>query len=224
MINQSKSCDEKGTLFYQTHSPYARKVLVLMHELNIAHQYDVIHHETSPMLDNNDVFEQNPLGKVPVLISDEDVIFDSKVIGHYLLAGKHSTSVIHDLKSQQLEALADSLMDVGIICRWEMERRPTQYRYKDFYVGHLKKIHRSLDWLTTQSFTDDVSIGHIACACAMEWLVFRELIQIEKFPIIANWLHAFSQRESMQKTQYTGYTDDGFKVEGLIEQARQSHW
>lgn len=224
MTKLPKRPDVTGTLFYQTHSPYARKVLVLMHELDIAHQYDVVHHETSPMLDNNAVFEQNPLGKVPVLIRGEEVVFDSKVIGRYLLTLNNATFVTHDLNSQQLEALADSLMDIGILCRWEMERRPSQYRYKDFYLGNLKKIHRSLGWLNKQRFTNNISIGHIAIACALEWLVFRELVEIEKYPEIATWLHSFSQRQSMQKTQYSGYTDDGLKIDGLIEKARQTHW
>jgi len=35
-------------LLYQTHSPYARKVLVAAHELGLQHRIEVIHHDTSP--------------------------------------------------------------------------------------------------------------------------------------------------------------------------------
>jgi glutathione S-transferase len=55
-------------LFYQTHSPHARKVLVMAHEVGLADRIEVIHQETSPMVRNDAVFAQNPLGKVPVLV------------------------------------------------------------------------------------------------------------------------------------------------------------
>ena len=49
-------------LLYQTHSPYARKALVFAHEAGIADQIEVIHHETSPLRRNEEVFAANPLG------------------------------------------------------------------------------------------------------------------------------------------------------------------
>ena len=72
-------------LLYQTHSGYARKVLVMAHEIGIADQMEVVHHETSPTRRNETVFAANPLGKVPVLICDDGlVLFDSIVICEYL--------------------------------------------------------------------------------------------------------------------------------------------
>ena len=55
-------------LLYQTHSPYARKALVFAHEAGLARQIEVVHHETSPTRRNEQVFAENPLGKVPVLL------------------------------------------------------------------------------------------------------------------------------------------------------------
>ena len=73
------------TLLYQTHSPFARKALVFAHEAGLADQITVVHHETSPVVRNETVFAQNPLGKVPVLLRDgKPPIFDSDVICAYL--------------------------------------------------------------------------------------------------------------------------------------------
>src|SRR5439155_17400727 len=58
-------------LFYQTHSPYARKVLVMAHEVGLAERMEVIHQETSPVVRNDAVFALNPLGKVPVLVTGD---------------------------------------------------------------------------------------------------------------------------------------------------------
>ena len=72
-------------LLYQTHSPYARKVLVLAYEVGLQDRLTVIHHETSPTRRNEAVFDLNPLGKVPVLICDDGIaLFDSNVICEYL--------------------------------------------------------------------------------------------------------------------------------------------
>src|SRR6218665_3444353 len=68
-------------LFYQTHSPYARKVLVLAHELEIASRLDGIHHETTPTNPNTTIYKVNPLGKVPVLVMPNgEALLDSMVI------------------------------------------------------------------------------------------------------------------------------------------------
>ena len=87
-------------LLYQTHSPYARKVLVAAHEMGIAQELEVIHHETSPLLRNDAVFALNPLGKVPVLIdADGTVVFDSDVICEFLDRrhdGRQTPPALHD--------------------------------------------------------------------------------------------------------------------------------
>jgi glutathione S-transferase len=72
-------------LLYQTHSAFARKVLAFAYETDLAKQIEVIHHETSPTARNEQVFKQNPLGKVPVLIRPGlTPLFDSDVICAYL--------------------------------------------------------------------------------------------------------------------------------------------
>lgn len=47
-------------LLYQTHSPFARKVLVFAHEIGLADQIEIVHHETSPTQRNLEVSALNP--------------------------------------------------------------------------------------------------------------------------------------------------------------------
>jgi glutathione S-transferase len=80
-------------MLYQTHSAFARKVLVFAYETDLAKQIEVIHYEISPTARNEGVFKQNPLGKVPVLLRPGlTPLFDSDVICAYLdtLHGGHS--------------------------------------------------------------------------------------------------------------------------------------
>jgi glutathione S-transferase len=140
-------------LLYQTHSPYARKVLVAAHEMGLQQRLCVVHHETSPTRRNEEVFALNPLGKVPVLICDDGaVLFDSNVICEYL-DGLHANAPLipaeprlrwHALKMQ---ALAQGMADAGIAARWEAARRPAQLRWPAMHDGQIQKIAQACDLL-----------------------------------------------------------------------------
>src|SRR4051794_19087231 len=106
-------------LLYQTHSPYARKVLVLAYEVGLRDRLTVVHHETSPTRRNEAVFALNPLGKVPVLICDDgNALFDSNVICEYL-DGLHAGARVIPSEPQlrfaalKMQALAQGIADAG---------------------------------------------------------------------------------------------------------------
>jgi len=209
-------------LLYQTHSPYARKVLVLAHEIGLADRLEVIHHETSPTLRNEEVFQVNPLGKVPVLVLDDGTtLFDSNVICEYLDGLHDGVKVIPSesrvrFLSLRLQALAQGVCDAGIAVRSETVRRPESYRYPAIRDGHTQKLIASYDFLereVTAGFNGSgihhVDIGQIALATALSWLEFRGLPDFETGrPHLSAWYRAFLQRPSMLATPLTGETHD----------------
>lgn len=203
-------------LLYQTHSPYARKVLAVAHELRIAERLEVIHHETSPMLRNETVFEANPLGKVPVLICDDGLIlFDSCVICEYL-DGLHSGPRLIPAHGRErflalrLQAIAQGIVDAGIAVRWETERRPVERRWKAMADGQSEKLLASYDFVEREvDFDGPLDIGKIALATALSWIDFRKLPSFkENRPRLTNWYDVFGRRSSMQATDYSGETRD----------------
>ena len=140
-------------LLYQTHSPYARKVLVMAHETGLQDRLTVIHHETSPTRRNEDVFALNPLGKVPVLICDDStVLFDSNVICEYL-DGMHANARVIPVeprlrfKALKMQALAQGIADAGIAARWEAQRRPDHLRWPTMHDAQVQKIAAACDFL-----------------------------------------------------------------------------
>lgn len=203
-------------LLYQTHSPFARKVLVFAHEAGLADQIDVIHHETSPTNRNDEVFAVNPLGKVPVLITGQgEAIFDSRVICTYLDTYNSGPKLIPaesnaNIEALRLEALADGLSEVGILVRWESIRRPEHLRYKPFLDGQLNKLAAGYDYIETHIIlSDQITIGEIALATSLSWLEFRELPSFRKsYPKLSAWYDAFSERKSMKATTLVGNTYD----------------
>ena len=210
-------------LLYQTHSPFARKVLVMAHEAGLADRLEVIHHETSPTQRNEVVFQVNPLGKVPVLVLDDGTaLFDSNVICEYLDDLHDGPRIIPAEKSARWrslgwQALAQGMCEAGIVVRHETVRRPAAYRYPAMRDGQLEKLVASYDFLerawsrldASEPASGEVDIGRIAVATALSWLAFRDLPAFEpRRPHLSAWYRSFIQRPSMLATPLEGDTVD----------------
>jgi glutathione S-transferase len=203
-------------LLYQTHSPFARKVLVFAYEKGIADRIHVLHHETSPTAANAEVFAQNPLGKVPVLLRDgESALFDSDVICAFLdtlAAGSLYPGDDEDRwDALRMQALAQDLAQSGIALRWETVRRPEALRYPPLAQGYALKLTNSYDWLEANAdFDAPIHIGHIALATALDWLAFRDLPSFRDGRArLTGWFDSFLTRPSMKATPLSGDTQDG---------------
>jgi glutathione S-transferase len=203
-------------LLYQTHSPFARKALVLAHEAGIAARIEVIHHETSPTLRNEEVYAENPLGKVPVLLRPGlSPLFDSDVICAYLDTLHSGRRLIPPdgegrWAALRLQAMSQGLAEAGIAVRWETVRRPEALRYAPLRDGFTAKLVASYDWLERELDAGaEVHVGHIALATTLGWLEFRALPSFRPGrPRLAAWFDAFDSRPSMRATPLSGETHD----------------
>lgn len=203
-------------LLYQTHSPYARKVLVAAHEMGLDDRLEVIHHETSPLRRNQEIFALNPLGKVPVLlVGNQPAIFDSNVICEYL-DGLHngrkwipSEPAAH-FSALRMQALAQGLADAGICARWEAQRRPEALRWPEMHDGQVQKVAATCDFLENEIDVEKrPDLGDVAVATALSWIEFRDVYPFSVGrPRLSAWYHAFCARPSMLATALTGETRD----------------
>ncbi|HXP75225.1 MAG TPA: glutathione S-transferase [Stellaceae bacterium] len=203
-------------LLYQTHSPYARQVLVLAHETGLADRLEVCHHETSPTRRNEAVFAVNPLGKVPALVLDDGLaLFDSAVICDYL-DGVHGGPRLIPLSGParwlalRRQAIAHGIADAGGAVRQETERRPAPYRYPAMRDGQAQKLVAAYDFLEQQSALDGpLDIGHIALATALSWIEFRNLPGFRAGRgHLESWYDRFARRPSMLATPLAGEVVD----------------
>lgn len=201
-------------LLYQTHSPFARKALVFAHEAGLADRIEVVHHETSPTRRNPEVFAQNPLGKVPVLLRPgASAIFDSDVICAYL-------DTLHDgpplipaegearWRALRFQALAQGMADSGVALRWETVRRPENLRYPPLQEGYAEKLEAAYAFLEADPPEGSVDIGQVALAATLGWLEFRGLPSFRAYSRLSTWFDAFDRRPSMQATTLAGETQD----------------
>ena len=202
-------------LLYQTHSPYARKVLVAAYETGLADRLEVIHHETSPTRRNEVVYAVNPLGKVPVLLLDDGgALFDSNVICEYL-DGLHDGAKLIPAETAaryrvlRTQALAQGIADAGIAARWDIERRPQALRWPVLVDAYREKIAATCDYLERELDPAAVDLGAIALATALSWIEFREVYDFRAgHPRLSSWYADFANRPSMQATALSGATHD----------------
>lgn len=207
---------ERAILHYQTHSPFARKVLVMAWEVGLADRLEVRHQETSPTLKNDEVFALNPLGKVPILVRPTlEPLYDSSVICAYLDTQHAGRPMIPPTgearwRALRLEALAGGMAEAGIAVRWETERRPPELRSAQLRDGYLQKLSASYAVAENEVMEDTaLDIGKIALATTLSWLEFRQLPSFRAdHPGLGVWLDAFSRRPSMHATPLEGDTVD----------------
>jgi glutathione S-transferase len=191
-------------LYSNTASPFGRKCKIVAHELGL--KLEII--RTLPMQDP-DFRRINPLGKIPALVVDDgSVLFDSPVICEYL-NGKGGGKFFpadtiwkvadNRWKSQVLHALGDGISDAAV--SWMILGRetppPENYRNRQ-----LAAIEAGLDAAERAKFSDPVTIGEIAIACAIGYVEFRlpHLDWKSSRPKLAAWYAAFCERPSMQAT------------------------
>ena len=170
-------------LFSAGPSPFGRKVKVALHVLSLMSNVEVVATDTSqPDSENR---KQNPLGKIPTLLADGKAIYDSRVILEYLdskagggkLFPSHGPERI-DLLVQA--ALADGIMDAGILIIYENRMRPEGMQVASIMDYQRGKIERSLQALEAQSLVYEngpmPNAAEIGLACAIDYLDLRAIV------------------------------------------------
>src|ERR1700730_9704856 len=113
-----------------TTSPFARKIRIAIAILGLEKEVRI---ENTDTLDPKDsVRQQNPLGKIPTLVLDDgSTLFDSRVILVYLDHQARGRRILPPagparFEALRLQALADGILDAGILRVYEGRFRPEE--------------------------------------------------------------------------------------------------
>ena len=162
-------------------SPYVRKVRIVMAEKKLDYEFaleDVWHADTK-------IRQSNPLGKVPCLImEDGGAMFDSRVIVEYLdtLTPVGKLIPFNGRERAEVkcwEALADGLLDAGVLVRLEKTLRPAAQQSQAWIDRQMEKVHAGLKAMSTGLAETPFCAGNhhtladVAVGCALGWLSFR---------------------------------------------------
>jgi glutathione S-transferase len=194
-------------LRYSPTSPYVRKVTVAIAELGLDGRIE--REATDPWDPGTTLTQENPLGKVPALITtNAGILYDSAVICEYLdtLAGGSlfPPPGPDRWRALRLHALGNGIIEAGVAVVIERLRRPEQYRWSGWIDRQLATVRRSLVTLEAECDDSDnrLTIGEITAGCALGYLDFRlaELDWRAAHPELAAWYAGFSARPSMTAT------------------------
>ena len=161
-------------------SPFVRKARIVLAEKKIEYTFE----PDNPWDEKSRVPDANPLGKVPVLVLEDDsTLFDSRVIVEFLDSVSPISRLIpannrEKIEVKRWEALADGVLDAAVMVVLE-RRRPSKQRSEPTIKLQMEKIERGLavmsrdlgdkPWCTGNAFT----LADIACGVALGYLDFR---------------------------------------------------
>ncbi|WP_122663986.1 glutathione S-transferase [Pseudomonas viridiflava] len=199
------------TLYYNPASPFARKVLLVLHETG---QLDRVTLQTTiltPVAPVAELNSDNPAGKIPALrLADGNVIHDSRVILDYLDHQHVGVPLIPREGSARwrrltLASLADALLDAALLIRYETALRPAEKHWELWLDNQQEKIERTLGYFEQEAITElssSFDVASMSVAAALGYIDFRQpdLAWRSRYPRLANWYFEVSQRPSMQAT------------------------
>jgi glutathione S-transferase len=190
-------------------SPYARKVRVILAEKQLAFEFI----EENAWSAATSVPRYNPLNKVPVLVTEDGTcLYDSSVIAEYLdPLGAPSfipPSGIERARVRRDEALGNGIADAGIAIFLERKREPA-LQDAAWMARQRSKVDAGITALAGElggkAFVrgDALSLGDIACACALLWLEFRlpEVGWRAQHAALGRWIERLESRSSFEGTR-----------------------
>ncbi|MBD8685401.1 MULTISPECIES: glutathione S-transferase [unclassified Rhizobium] len=185
-------------LLYSPASPYSAKVRMASRYLDIG----ITDIKVDTSAEPSTLLDNNPLGKIPVLLLDDGgSIYDSVAIMHYLdrVSGGKLYPKKHDKRTEAevLEALCDGIMDCLIAIVYERRSRPENLVHQPWIDKQWSKVVRGLDYLNANlpktgkklhggHFALAATIGYLDLRFAGEWAAGRKTL--------ADWPDKFGKR------------------------------
>ncbi len=169
-------------LHHNPASPFVRIVRMTAHELGIADDIELVHTGTFlPIAEHDAVAKDNPLGKIPTLITDHGhALYDSRVICEYLVHHAGDKTLLPDepvsrFRILTLESLAIGVADAGVSLRYETFLRPQDLRWSDWIERQTSRINAALDALESDHADSlgEINLGTISTAAVLGYLDFR---------------------------------------------------
>jgi glutathione S-transferase len=191
-------------------SPYVRKVRVVLAEKKLDCEF-VLENVWAP---ETTIQQTNPLGKIPCLIMDDgSPMYDSRVIVEYLDTLTPVSKLLppnsRDRAAVKVwEALADGVLDAGILVRNERTQRPPEQQSQAWVDRQWSKVLAGLAVMSQELGESPYckgihhSLADVAVGCALGWLSFRfpELDWRADHPNLARLFDKLSERQSFKDT------------------------
>ena len=194
-------------------SPFARKVRIVLAEKKIEYEFEA----EDPWGEKSGIWANNPLGQVPVLLLEDGTpIFDSRVIVEFLDNASPLAKLItapnrERTEVKRWEALADGVLDAGVLLRMERQRKPSE-QSAEWMTRQQRKIEAGLQmmardlggnaWCAGNAY----SLADICVGSCLGWLAFRfpEIRWQDELANLARHFAKLGERSSFAETTPQG--------------------
>jgi glutathione S-transferase len=178
-------------------SPFARKVRMAILHLKLSEKVEFV--RADPMNPDDVLRRDNPLGKIPVLMTEDDkAVYDSRVILEYLDHVAGGGIIIPDgwparVNTLTLQAMCDGVMDACILIVYEARHRPAAIHHPPWLDYQRGKVVRALAaFAKAPPDPTHFDVGTLTAACMLGYLDFRKQVDWRKeFAALVPWLDAF---------------------------------
>lgn len=179
-------------------SPFVRRTRLLLNRLSCSYEFK-----------NLDIYGEgreelkslNPAMKIPVLIDDGKVIYDSNVIFRYLGELYPLAQQTWDQQNQltMINAVSDSLVIML------MAKRSGINPDDDVLVFNLQRERielsmNALHHLVADGAFESWDYRAICLYALLDWAEFRELISLDEYPQLKDWKERNSERPGVPET------------------------
>jgi glutathione S-transferase len=181
-------------------SPFGRKVRMAISHLGLWDRIETV--KADPMDAADPLRRDNPLGKIPTLVTDDGKpVFDSRVILEYLdhIAGGGKlipAAWPERVETLTLQAMCDGVMDVCILIIYEARHRPAALHHEPWLDYQRGKVVRGLAAFAKQPpDAARFDVGTLTGACMLGYLDVRKQVDWRpEFPVLVGWLDQFRAR------------------------------
>lgn len=189
-------------LFGSHTSPYVRRLRILLSELEQPFEFTSLNIFTET--DRELLIKHNPTRKIPMLLDNDLVIFDSNVIYRYL-ASKLAIPALTWQQENQLtliNAANDSLVELFLCKRSGFDSFSTQSDVM-FFKLQQERIQGVLEELNKLALTNQFNnYDYVAISlfCLLDWIAFRNLWPLNDFDALSAFHQQHASRITSQQT------------------------
>ncbi len=198
-------------LHHSPASPYVRKVMACAIARGLEGRIETL--ATNPHVSPPGLLADNPLSKVPALVTDEGLaLFDSPVICEYLDGLGEAPKLFPAagparIAALRLQAVADGMLDAAV-GRRGMQALPQDEGRLAYDARQQAAVERSLALLEREAgaLGGALTIGSVAVGCALGYLDFRFAGEPwrERHPRLAVWFEEMSKQPALARTVPVG--------------------
>jgi glutathione S-transferase len=178
-------------------SPFGRKVRMAISHLELWDRIEMV--KADPMDAADPLRRDNPLGKIPTLVTDDGKpVFDSRVILEYLDHVAGGGRIIPAawparIEALTLQAMCDGVMDACILIVYEARHRPVELHHQPWLDYQRGKVVRGLTAFAKQPpDAARFDVGTLTGACMLGYLDVRKQVDWRpEFPALVGWLDQF---------------------------------